>query len=104
MDLLKSGLGRFRILAFLEGLSFIVILFVTMPLKYMLDMPQPNLVVGMAHGVLFIAYLMAVIDLKIRLEWKFGLTFKSLLASVLPFGTFYMEHKVFKHLNDHDTK
>ena len=54
MDLFKSPLGRFRILAFMEGLSFLLILFITMPLKYLYEMPEPNLVVGMAHGVLFV--------------------------------------------------
>ena len=49
MDLMKTPLGRFRILAFMEGLSYLAILFITMPLKYLYEMPLPNLVVGMAH-------------------------------------------------------
>jgi integral membrane protein len=69
-----------------------------MPLKYMLNIPEPNMVIGMAHGILFLLYILAVIDLKIRKEWTIGLTFKSLLASIVPFGTFYMENKFFRYM------
>ncbi|GJM27841.1 MAG: membrane protein [Cyclobacteriaceae bacterium] len=98
MKLLRTQLGRFRIIAFLEGLSFIIILFVTMPLKYQFDMPKPNLVVGMVHGVLFMVYLYAAFRLKISENWDNKLTLKTLAASIIPFGTFYMDHKVFRHL------
>jgi integral membrane protein len=98
MDLLKTPIGRFRGIAFLEGLSFIVILFITMPLKYQFDMPRPNLVVGMVHGILFLGYLYAVFRLKISENWDNKLTLKTLAASVIPFGTFYMDYKVFRHM------
>ena len=100
MELIKTAVGRFRIVAFLEGLSFLAILFITMPLKYGFDQPLPNKYVGMFHGVLFIAYIMMVIQLKFEKGWENKLTFLSLLASVLPFGTFYMERKYFKYLSD----
>ncbi len=97
-QLFKSPIGRFRVIAFLEGLSFITILFVTMPLKYYYQQPTPNLVVGMLHGVLFMIYLYAAFRLKISENWDTRLTLKTLAASVIPFGTFYMDHKVFRHL------
>lgn len=96
--LLKTQTGRFRIIAFTEGLSYIAILFVTMPLKYLFDMPEPNKVIGLAHGLLFIVYILAVVQMKFAHTWKLGLTFKALLASIIPFGTFYMEWKAFKHI------
>ena len=98
VQLLQTSIGRFRILAFMEGLSFIVILFITMPLKYQFDLPKPNLVVGMVHGVLFMLYVLAVIKLKMAYHWKSTLTIKTLVASVVPFGTFYMDRKVFRNL------
>ena len=52
--LFTTQLGKFRILAFIEGVSFLVILFITMPLKYVLEIPLPNKIFGMLHGVLFI--------------------------------------------------
>lgn len=96
--LVNTPIGRFRIIAFLEGLSFILILFVTMPLKYLFDMPKPNLIVGMVHGILFMVYLYATFRLKFSMDWNIRLTAKALLASIIPFGTFYMDWKVFRHL------
>ena len=98
IELLKTPIGRFRILAFMEGVSFIIILFITMPLKYQFDLPKPNLIVGMAHGVLFMLYVVVVIKLKITNQWESRLTLKALAASVVPFGTFYMDRKVFRNL------
>lgn len=96
--MLTSPIGRFRIIAFLEGLSFLLILFVTMPLKYFFQSPTPNLVVGMFHGILFMVYVYAALRLKLSESWDNRLTLKTLAASVIPFGTFYMEYKVFRHL------
>ena len=53
IDSFKTQLGRFRVLAFAEGVSFLLILFITMPLKYLMDMPGPNKIIGMAHGIPF---------------------------------------------------
>ena len=95
--LLKTPIGRFRIIAFLEGLSFLLILFVTMPSKYQFALPKLTLVIGLVHGVLFMTYLYAAFRLKISENWDLKLTLKTLAASVIPFGTFYMDHKVFRH-------
>lgn len=96
MSLLNSAIGRFRIIAFMEGISFLIILFVTMPLKYIFNMPEPNKVIGMAHGVLFIAYIAVALLLHFRFKWKISFTLKVLAASIIPFGTFYIERKLFR--------
>jgi integral membrane protein len=96
MNLLKTEIGRLRIIAFIEGMSFLLILFITMPLKYLMDMPEPNKVVGMLHGVLFILYIIAVIQGKFSVNWNGKTTFWALLASVIPFGTFWADAKYFK--------
>jgi len=88
-----------RILAILEGISYLL-LGVTMPLKYMLDMPQPNYYVGMAHGILFIAYCGLVLFIAIKRNWKLQLTLLSLAASLIPCGTFYADWKWFRKMND----
>ena len=85
-----------RIIALLEGLSFLLLLGVAMPLKYMYDKPEMVKIVGMAHGVLFIAYILLVIIVRQLLNWNFKQTFIALIASVLPFGTFYADKKLFK--------
>lgn len=98
MNLLKTEIGRLRIIAFVEGTSFLLILFVTMPLKYLMDMPEPNKVVGMLHGVLFILYILAVVQGKYSFNWDGKTTFWALLASVIPFGTFWADAKYFKKI------
>lgn len=89
-------LQSLRILGFVEGVSFLVILFVTMPLKYIWEMREPNVVVGMAHGVLFIGYCLLVVVVGYKLKWKLLTIFWALLASVIPFGTFVADKKIFK--------
>ncbi|TGL40320.1 DUF3817 domain-containing protein [Leptospira perdikensis] len=90
-SLLQTKLGRFRILAFLEGLSFLTILFITMPLKYLYQNPEPNKIVGLIHGLLFLLYLVELFQIKVELEWKTKKTLLAALASVVPFGTFIAE-------------
>tara|TARA_R110001592_G_scaffold6720_5_gene36136 strand:+ start:7393 stop:7671 length:279 start_codon:yes stop_codon:yes gene_type:complete len=85
-----------RITALLEGLSFLILLGIAMPLKYMFNKPEMVQIVGMAHGVLFIAYIVLVIIVRELLKWNFKQTFIALIASVLPFGTFYADKKIFK--------
>lgn len=96
LNLLKTQIGRLRILAFVEGVSFLVLLFITMPLKYAFDNPVPNKTFGMIHGLLFILYLLAVIQAKIEQNWTFRKTFLALLASIIPFGTFWADKKLFQ--------
>lgn len=88
-------LRTFKIIAPLEGFSLLALLFIAMPLKYIFDMPQMVKIVGMAHGILFIGYIVLAGMLKIEDGWswkKFGIV---CLASVVPFGTFYIERKYF---------
>ncbi|WKK79789.2 DUF3817 domain-containing protein [Marivirga arenosa] len=88
-------LQALRITAILEGISYLL-LGITMPLKYSMNMPQPNYFVGMAHGVLFIAYCSLVIIVASKYKWNLKLSFLSLLASLIPFGTFYADWKWFR--------
>lgn len=92
----KTPLGRLRITALLEGISFLLILFVTMPLKYGLGMPEPNLVIGMGHGVLFILYVALVLYMWPRLQWNFKQGALALAASIIPFGTFWADKHLFR--------
>jgi len=100
MDLLKTQIGRLRVLAFVEGVSFLVILFVTMPLKYAFQMSLPNKIFGLLHGLLFVLYVYIVLQLTFDQKWKFKTTFLALLASILPFGTFWADKKLFKPIQD----
>jgi len=85
-----------RLLAWLEGISFLLILFVTMPLKYMYAMHSPNLVIGMIHGVLFLAYCVFVLLVMAEKKWSLSKTGLALLAAFLPFGTFVADARIFR--------
>lgn len=86
----------FKIIATLEGVSLLALLFIAMPLKYFYDMPEYVRTVGMAHGLLFIAYIVLATLMKSELNWLWKKYFIICIASVIPFGTFYIEAKYFK--------
>lgn len=89
-------LKSLKLVGLIEGISFLVILFITMPMKYLFAMPELNKPVGMAHGVLFIAYVLLVIMVGLDRKWSKSAMAWSLIASVIPFGTFYADKKFFK--------
>ncbi|MBO9613740.1 MAG: DUF3817 domain-containing protein [Dyadobacter sp.] len=96
-ELIKSALGRLRIIAFLEGISFIVLLGVAMPLKYFAGIPQAVRVAGMAHGVLFILFVLLLIQVATEKSWSFKKSALSFLSSLVPFGTFYADSRWFRN-------
>jgi len=87
----------FKIVATLEGISLLLLLFVAMPLKYIFDLPEFVRVIGMAHGLLFIGYIILATKLKTEESWNNGKFFEVCIASIIPFGTFYMEKKYLKN-------
>jgi integral membrane protein len=88
---LKCPIGRLRVVGVVEGISFLLLLGVAMPLKYMAGMPQMVSVVGMAHGILWMAYVAAVIDVRLRRDWPLSRMAVAVLASILPFGPFVLD-------------
>jgi integral membrane protein len=86
----------FKIIATLEGVSLLALLFIAMPLKYIWEMPEAVRIVGMAHGLLFVGYIIMAIMLKIEQDWPWKKFLIICAASVVPFGTFYIENKYFK--------
>lgn len=86
-----------RKLAFYEGISYLLLFAVTMPLKYIMNMPQPNLIIGSLHGLLFILYcLYAFLVYKEIKGWNLKILLIVLIASILPFGTFILDSKLLK--------
>ena len=85
----------FKTIATLEGISLLALLFFAMPMKYIFHNPIFVKNIGMAHGILFVIYIAFAVLLKIEQKWdfkKFGII---CLASIIPFGTFYIEKKYF---------
>lgn len=95
-NLFSTSLGWLRVVGVLEGISYLMLFGISMPLKYMMDMPEPNKVIGMAHGVLFVAYVGLVFYVRSEYGWKMKRTFLALLASIVPFGTFWADKKLFR--------
>ena len=89
---LDTPVGRFRIVAFWEGISYLLLLFVAMPLKYGLGMDVAVRVVGMAHGVLFIAYVATLALAWSRLGTRLG--WMAAVLSFVPGGTFWLEARL----------
>lgn len=90
-----SQLRFFRYIAILEGISYLLF-GLTMPLKYMYGILEPNFYVGMAHGLLFLLYCVLGLRCAIHYKWTFGFSVMVFLASLVPFGTFYLESKYLK--------
>ena len=86
----------FRKIAFAEGVSFIVLLLIAMPLKYFANFPLPVTIIGGLHGFLFIAFIAIAYVTMNEYKRTWGWLIKSFLASVIPLGTFWMDHKVWK--------
>ena len=87
----------FRVVSFLEGTSYLLLLFVAVPIKYWLNDPQYVKLLGMPHGLLFVGYIVLAFLLKPQMKWnmkKFGIV---LLASIFPFGTFYIDKKYLRN-------
>jgi integral membrane protein len=82
---------RFRMTALAEGSSFLLLLFVAMPMKYVMGMPRVVTVVGAIHGILFLAYVAQLAMLRTKHQWDNKFSFYAFLASLLPFGPFIFD-------------
>jgi integral membrane protein len=91
----QSILKQFRLIALAEGISFLLFA-ITMPLKRIYEMPEPNKIVGYIHGGLFIVYIIWALLCYTKLKWSFLNLIKVAVASLLPFGTFILDHLFLK--------
>jgi integral membrane protein len=99
MNLLKTSIGRLRIIAILEGISLLTLVFVAVPIKYMMGNPAFVKMVGPVHGALFLLFLFNTLSVGVEQKWKFkDTTWKVLLACMIPFGTFYIDKKILSRL------
>tara|TARA_R110002050_G_scaffold298001_1_gene460392 strand:+ start:839 stop:1159 length:321 start_codon:yes stop_codon:yes gene_type:complete len=89
----ELSVKTFKLISTLEAISFLVLLGIAMPLKYIWEMPEMVQIVGMAHGVLFILYVGGALYMYKKLKWSIADLFIVVLCSVLPFGPFYVERK-----------
>jgi integral membrane protein len=92
----EKTLNRFRRIAIWEGVSFLLLLGIAMPIKYGLGNPYPVKIVGMAHGILFILYVIFLIQAAMEYDWPFKKSLLAFIAAFLPFGPFIFDRKLAK--------
>lgn len=96
MNWITTSIGRLRVIGFWEGVSFLVLLGIAMPLKYFAGYPEAVRVVGMAHGILFLLYVWAAIQAALEHDWTWRRTVLVLVASLLPAGPFVVDAKLLR--------
>jgi integral membrane protein len=90
-----TGLGRLRLIGFLEGLSLLVLVFIAVPAKYIYHTPSLVRSIGPVHGMLFLLFVFNALRTGVEQGWKFSTTtWKVLLACIIPFGTFYIDRHI----------
>ena len=85
-----------RVISYLEGISYILLLFIAVPIKYYANDPSLVKLLGMPHGLLFVAYVILSLVSSKKYRWNSKKTLVVLISSVIPFGTFYVDYKYFK--------
>lgn len=82
----KSAHNRFKIISIFEGISYLILVFIAMPIKYLGDNPIPVKFAGMGHGVLFIIFCIFLFEVTIKNSWNKSFSFKMFVLSLFPFG------------------
>ena len=83
----------FRIIALLEGVSYLFLLFISVPIKYLYDNEFYVKLLGMPHGILFILYILIAYKIKKSMRWNMSTFMIVIIASLIPFGTFYIDRR-----------
>jgi integral membrane protein len=86
-----------RVISYLEGISYISLLFIAVPIKYYANDPSLVKLLGMPHGLLFVAFVILSLVNSKKYNWSFIKTIVVLISSIIPFGTFYVDYKYFKN-------
>ncbi|MFA4871088.1 MAG: DUF3817 domain-containing protein [Pedobacter sp.] len=89
-----NTLSIFRKIAVAEGISYVLLLFIAMPLKYLADMPLAVKYTGWAHGLLFVLYIAFLVMAFVEYKWSFKKTAMFGVASLLPFAPFWVDKKL----------
>jgi integral membrane protein len=97
--MMNTNLGRLRFLAFLEGISLLILIFIAVPIKYIFHNPGITRIVGPIHGTLFLLFIFNALSVGVEQNWKFRTTtWKVLVACLIPFGTFYIDYKILRKI------
>lgn len=92
--ILATPLGQFRVISLTEGASYILLLFVAMPLKYVWEMPQAVSIAGSIHGFLFVIFAVAWLRVWAVQQWGMLKAVLAFVSSLLPFGALVLEYYI----------
>ena len=92
----NSNIGRLRVVAFLEGVSFIILVFLAMPMKYLADDPSLVRIFGGIHGFLFVIFMILLLMVWLEKKLTFLNSVWVFISSLIPFGTFFIDYKILK--------
>lgn len=95
---MNTRVSSFRYVAIAEGVSFLVLLLIAMPLKYFMGIPEAVKYIGWAHGVLFMLYIPLLLLAAPVLGWGFLMVLRGFLASLIPGGTFLLDRRIVSDL------
>ncbi|MDO7908164.1 DUF3817 domain-containing protein [Paenibacillus sp. JX-17] len=98
--MLKTPLGRFRLTAWVQGVTYLILLFVAMPLRDKLEMPELVTIFGNLYGIFFLLYLLVMIYARSALGWSMLRPIAAFFASFVPFGNFVMDRLWFRKWGD----
>jgi integral membrane protein len=93
---LKTPIDLLRVVGIIEGISFLLLLGIAMPLKYFADIHEAVTIAGWIHGLFFVLYVLVIGYVTLVVRWSFGWIVGSLLASVIPFGPFVLDKRLRK--------
>ena len=99
---MNSPVPLLRRLALIEGVSFLILLFIAMPLKYLAAMPMAVVVTGWIHGVLFVLFGLALVRTKLTAGWPLSRCAMVFVAALLPFGPFVIDRRMAEWSNAPD--
>ncbi|NBI29526.1 DUF3817 domain-containing protein [Chengkuizengella marina] len=93
---MSKSIQFFRYIGFAEGLSFLILLFIAMPLKYIFEVPLAVSIVGAIHGGLFIIYVLTILYVLTEHKWPLKIAFLAGIASIVPFGPFLFDARILR--------
>ena len=93
----NSIIRNFGLINTTEGYSYLALLFIAMPMKYLLGISMAVKIVGMIHGILFIMFLVLGVMAWNNAKWSLTQTIIFFIASLIPFGTFFTKSKIYSY-------
>lgn len=97
---LKTAIGRLRVAGIAEGISFILLVFIAMPMKYIAGKPELVTHLGRLHGLLFVLFCFALLFAWLKMKWRIARPIVIFIFALIPFGPFLID----KSLRDEDSR